>query len=81
MTLQKKRNKNKMLKNKKEIPKEWKDYQKFLKETSQKTCFCLNCKLFRFILKNFSKKELTNCLKNFVLDHSSNYQKFPSYIQ
>lgn len=70
------------MENKKEIPEEWEDYKKFLKKASKKTCDCPDCKKFRAILKDFSKEELTECLRNFVLEHSLNfqYQKYPSYL-
>lgn len=71
------------MKNKKEIPElseKWKDYRKFLKEVSKKECDCEVCKLFKFILKDFSKEELIECFRNFVIDCDYHYPKYPSYL-
>lgn len=72
------------MKNEKQIPelsKEWEDYKKFLKEASKKLCDCRDCKKFRVALQDFTKEELVECLRNFVVDHNINYQfqKYPSY--
>ncbi len=73
------------MKNKKEIPElseEWENYKKFLKKVSKKICDCPDCKKFRFILRGFSQQELAECLRNFIVDHSTDYQyqKYPSYL-
>lgn len=60
------------MKNKKQLPEEWQDYKHFLKQASKRTCNCNNCKMFKIIIKDFSKKELQSLLRNFIIVHSIN---------
>lgn len=72
-----------MLNNKKEIPnlpKGLDNYKKFLKEASKKKCDCKSCEMFKVMLKDFSKEELEECLRTFLIECSYEIPKYPSYL-
>jgi len=62
------------------IPKGLKNYKKFLKETAKKKCNCKSCEMFRIMLHSLSRKELEECLRNFLIDCSYELPKYPSYL-